>query len=355
MPPRRWFLDLLVLLGSIGLVLPSMFVPPRASAQEARVRAVMFYDPDCANCEAVQAEVLPALDERYGPRFELVQVDASTLPGFDLWSQATRLRDVPEDERGVPLLIIGAAVLSGQDQIREGLGDAIERGLSSGGLELPADMGLSEADVAFWAEHRATQTREVDPLASGLAILVLVGMLAVLTAITPRLGRALHLLRGARTKPAAGWSQRAVPILGLAGLAVAGYLSWIKWNSSTALCPIGNCEAVQHSPYAQLFGVPVAYLGLATYVLLLALWLVEARSGPERASAMAAALFLLAAFGTLFSAYLTFLEPFVIGAVCVWCLASALLMTGILWASSRQIGLASRHGGRHTGHRHARA
>jgi uncharacterized membrane protein len=39
------------------------------------------------------------------------------------------------------------------------------------------------------------------------------------------------------------------------------------------------------------------------------------------------------AFGTLFSIYLTFLEPFVIGATCAWCLTSAIIMTALLWLS----------------------
>jgi uncharacterized membrane protein len=36
----------------------------------------------------------------------------------------------------------------------------------------------------------------------------------------------------------------------------------------------------------------------------------------------------------LFSIYLTFLEPFVIGATCAWCLTSALIMTLLLWAAA---------------------
>jgi uncharacterized membrane protein len=39
-------------------------------------------------------------------------------------------------------------------------------------------------------------------------------------------------------------------------------------------------------------------------------------------------------FGTLFSIYLTFLEPFVIGATCAWCLASAVIMTALLWLAA---------------------
>jgi len=42
----------------------------------------------------------------------------------------------------------------------------------------------------------------------------------------------------------------------------------------------------------------------------------------------------LAAGGTLFSIYLTFLEPFVIGATCAWCLTSAIIMTALLWLTA---------------------
>jgi uncharacterized membrane protein len=34
--------------------------------------------------------------------------------------------------------------------------------------------------------------------------------------------------------------------------------------------------------------------------------------------------------GTVFSIYLTFLEPFVIGATCAWCLSSSILITVLM-------------------------
>jgi uncharacterized membrane protein len=40
--------------------------------------------------------------------------------------------------------------------------------------------------------------------------------------------------------------------------------------------------------------------------------------------------FLISLVGTLFSAYLTYLEVFVIGALCQWCLASAAIMVAAL-------------------------
>jgi uncharacterized membrane protein len=103
----------------------------------------------------------------------------------------------------------------------------------------------------------------------------------------------------------------------------------------SAVCgPVGNCNAVQSSPYAKLFGfLPVGLLGAAGYVAILLAWLVSRR--PESALGAMAPLALLgmAAFGVLFSLYLTYLELFVINAVCIWCLSSAVLMSLVLFLS----------------------
>jgi uncharacterized membrane protein len=42
----------------------------------------------------------------------------------------------------------------------------------------------------------------------------------------------------------------------------------------------------------------------------------------------------MALLGTLFSIYLTFLEPFVIGATCIWCITSAIVITLLLWTTT---------------------
>ena len=70
--------------------------------------------------------------------------------------------------------------------------------------------------------------------------------------------------------------------------------------------------------------------GLAGYGLILALWGLS-RGGHR--PALDAALLVITLGGTAFSAYLTFLEPFVIGATCMWCLLSALTMMALLWLS----------------------
>jgi uncharacterized membrane protein len=120
-------------------------------------------------------------------------------------------------------------------------------------------------------------------------------------------------------------------------MVVAGYLSYVKLVNSSAICPIGSCNAVQHSQWAQLLGVPVAYLGFLSYAGVLALWLWGAVGSGPLSRLASIGVFAMAIVGTLFSIYLTFLEPFVIKEVCVWCLASAVLMTLILLVSFQQL------------------
>ncbi len=125
------------------------------------------------------------------------------------------------------------------------------------------------------------------------------------------------------------------PVLSLAGLVVAGYLLYVEAGENEAVCgAVGNCNAVQASEYAELFGVlPIGGLGVIGYLMLLATWVVAQRSSQYRAHAQAG-LLLLSLFGVAFSMYLTFLEPFVIGATCAWCLTSAMVMLMLLWISA---------------------
>lgn len=114
-----------------------------------------------------------------------------------------------------------------------------------------------------------------------------------------------------------------IAVLALVGLAVAGYLAWLKWTGGTPLfCTAGTaCDIVQASRYATILGAPTAFWGALAYAVILGLALV----GFDRARWQAA--FVVAAAGFGFSAYLTYLSLFELGAACVWCLASALIMT----------------------------
>ena len=110
-----------------------------------------------------------------------------------------------------------------------------------------------------------------------------------------------------------------VLVIALAGLAVAGYLAWIKWSGTGALfCTAGSgCDIVQASRYATFLGAPTALWGALAYLAIAILALLGLESGRWRAA------FLLAAGAVGFSAYLTFLSITQVKALCVYCLASA--------------------------------
>jgi uncharacterized membrane protein len=127
------------------------------------------------------------------------------------------------------------------------------------------------------------------------------------------------------------WADWLIPVIIVVGIGVAGYLSYVETQQVAAVCgPVGDCNAVQTSPYATLFGfLPVGVLGLLGYIGLLAAWL--ARKLLPRFEKLAALAFLaMSVFAVIFSLYLTYLEPFVIHAVCLWCIASAWLVTLLL-------------------------
>ncbi|MGZ5326533.1 MAG: vitamin K epoxide reductase family protein [Solirubrobacterales bacterium] len=109
----------------------------------------------------------------------------------------------------------------------------------------------------------------------------------------------------------------------LVGIGIAGYLSLTEAGGELPKCVVGGgggCETVAQSKYAELAGIEVAYLGLAGYVALLAAALIRGDLGRFGGA-------LVATVGFGFSAYLTYLELFVIDAICQWCVVSAVTMT----------------------------
>jgi uncharacterized membrane protein len=115
----------------------------------------------------------------------------------------------------------------------------------------------------------------------------------------------------------------AAIVLALIGLGVASYLTYVHYEDIRPVCGLGgDCVKVQTSEWSKLAGIPVAVLGLAAYAtILVSLFL------PGEEALIAGALTSLVGFG--FSAYLTYRELFTIDAICQWCVASAVLMTGL--------------------------
>lgn len=101
------------------------------------------------------------------------------------------------------------------------------------------------------------------------------------------------------------------------GLVIAVYLTVIKLSGGLPVCgPVSGCEDVARSEYSSTLGIPTAALGALSSAALLVLGLVWARTGDRRALLGAYGLGLL---GVIFVGYLTYLELFVIHAVCTWC------------------------------------
>ena len=116
----------------------------------------------------------------------------------------------------------------------------------------------------------------------------------------------------------------ATTIVAIAGVAVAGYLTWAHYASSAVVCVAGGgCETVQESDYTETAGVPVALLGLIAYTLILA-----AVAWDSPTARLGAAT--LALVGLLFSLYLLALQLFVIDAICSWCLANDVVIAPAL-------------------------
>jgi uncharacterized membrane protein len=116
----------------------------------------------------------------------------------------------------------------------------------------------------------------------------------------------------------------AAALVALAGIAVAGYLTWVHFDDAALVCVAGGgCETVQESEYAEIAGIPVALLGLGAYVVLLGLVIWDTATARLAAAT-------IAFVGLLFSVYLVALQLFVIDAVCVWCLANDVVIAPVL-------------------------
>jgi uncharacterized membrane protein len=125
-----------------------------------------------------------------------------------------------------------------------------------------------------------------------------------------------------------------VALLALVGSLVALYLTLYKIGIIGELnCSVGSCETVNTSRYATLLGVPVAAWGSGVYVALLTLALIGLQDAFLASRAISWGLVIVSGWSVLFSGWLTYLELFVIRAICIWCVVSAAILTAIFVAS----------------------
>ena len=124
------------------------------------------------------------------------------------------------------------------------------------------------------------------------------------------------------------WLYRSSIIITLIGLVDSIYMTIFKLTDNESMC-IGNggCSIVNNSPYASIYGIPVALFGVGGYLAILAVLILEKKSGKFFKQNATMFNFGLTLIGFLFTLYLIYLEIFVIKALCPFCLISQVGMT----------------------------
>ena len=118
-----------------------------------------------------------------------------------------------------------------------------------------------------------------------------------------------------------------VGALAFIGVFVSTYLTLYKYGViGTLQCAVGSCETVNTSRWATFLGLPVAAWGLGFYVAVLAIVFVGIQERYADSRQFALALVALTGWGVVFSGWLTYLELFVIDAICIWCVTSAVIV-----------------------------
>lgn len=192
------------------------------------------------------------------------------------------------------------------------------------GLRLPSLTGETSAPAGNPLAAQETVNSGFGLAWAIMGLLVVSLLYALVAAVFAAVGRQVPALTGGFTT--------IIPVLTVVGLGVALYLTFVETQNVAAVCgPVGDCNAVQTSPFAKLFGfLPVGLLGAIGYVGILVAWALARRSEGTPGRLGSVAIFGMALFGVLFSIYLTYLELYIIRAVCMWCLTSAVIMSLVL-------------------------
>lgn len=114
-------------------------------------------------------------------------------------------------------------------------------------------------------------------------------------------------------------------LLGLLGLYIATHICRTKRRKKTLVCPLGHhCDAVVHSKYNAMFGIPNEVLGAGYYMLVIVASLLLWRDVHTVGSvALFPTLLVLSTLALAYSVVLTYIQIFILRHYCTWCLASA--------------------------------
>ena len=128
-------------LAAVLLLLMFVVLASPTYAEEPVARVVLFWSTTCPHCLEVVNNVLPPIQEKYGAKLEVKQIEVSDEANSNLFLATLTQYQIPEEDWAVPFLFIGDVYMVGSDQIAEGLVSEIERNLAAGGsdfLELPS-------------------------------------------------------------------------------------------------------------------------------------------------------------------------------------------------------------------------
>lgn len=314
-------------------ILIAISLPSTAAAQSPVVKAVFFHSPYCAHCLETIEKVIPGIQKQYGDQLQILMVDTTLPQGENLYQNYFEAFSIPNERAGVPAIIVGNNVMVGSVEIPAQFPGLIEAGLANGGQDWPVIPGLDDyrngSEAIFFTEfHQATlsipEKFSQDIIGNSLAVLILLAMIASFYYL-------LDLNASNKTSPI-NWPSWLIPVLLVIGLVAAAYLSYVELTSSNAVCgPVGDCNTVQQSRYSVIFGIPVGVIGVLGYLTIALAWIGFLKGNIDQKKFTSKAMWWMAGGGVLFSIYLTFLEPFVIGATCIWCLTSAVVMTMLFW------------------------
>ena len=127
-------------------------------------------------------------------------------------------------------------------------------------------------------------------------------------------------------------------VLAVAGLGISSYLTYAHWADASIACTgLESCDTVNSSEYAEMASIPVAFLGALFYLTLIVVALAWLWWRPQGLTWPVMAFWGLSLGGVIYSAYLTYLELFVINAICIWCVASAVVLVALFGLSTIEV------------------
>jgi len=127
-------------------------------------------------------------------------------------------------------------------------------------------------------------------------------------------------------------TNRLLLIFSIIGLIVSIYLSYSTLSGIPVKCSLlSGCQTVEQSSYSRIFGIPVAIFGVLFYLTLI--FFVFIRVDKKYQELISKFILYITTLGFLFSIYLTYLELYVIYAICMYCVLSAVASTGLFFIS----------------------